>query len=138
MPKVRAGGAKRFSDRASQAGQEYLEGARNPRRPWAASTAAAEGAWKKGVLAAAADGRFGRGVAKAGDSKYIAGVESVGQARYEQGVSLAEDSYRTGFAPFKQVIEGITLPPRGPKGDPKNLDRVKIMADALHQKKIKA
>ena len=35
-----------------------------------------------------------------------------------------------------RVMEGVTLPARGPKGDPKNYDRVKAIGEALHKYKV--
>jgi hypothetical protein len=34
------------------------------------------------------------------------------------------------------VIANTVLPPRGPKGDPRNLDRVKAITTALRAKKL--
>jgi hypothetical protein len=34
------------------------------------------------------------------------------------------------------VIQGTTLPPRGAKGDPANIQRVAVLATALHAKKV--
>ncbi len=137
MPKVRPGGAKRYADRAALAGPEYLSGVENPRKPWAEATKAAEGNWLAGVTKAGQDKRFGRGVDKAGNSKYLKGVQEKGVGRYEEGVRLAEDAYADGIAPYLQVIESITLPPRGPKGSPQNIKRVEIMSKALHEKKTR-
>jgi hypothetical protein len=37
-----------------------------------------------------------------------------------------------------QVIESIQLPPRGPKGDPRNIERVRVIAQALRARKLAA
>lgn len=129
--------AAKWVRRAGSAGPEYEEGIRNPRAPWAASTAAAENRYKAGVTAAIGRGAFGKGVRKAGDSKWSDNALAKGPARFTQGVAIAENAYREGFAPYAAVINGLSLPERGPKGDPNNIQRVAVIAKALHEHKIK-
>ena len=40
-----------------------------------------------------------------------------------------------GFQPYADTIRSTTLPPRFPKGDPRNLERTKAIATALFNKK---
>lgn len=122
------------STQANQA--EFEEGVKNPRKDWAQQTAKAEGNYKAGVQAAIAQGRFGKGVTKAGTSKWQEKTLSKGPARWAQGVALSADDYERGFAPYRQVLENLTLPERGAKGDPKNIQRVAVVAKALHDKKV--
>ena len=51
--------------------------------------------------------------------------------RWAAGVRLGEGRYTQGFAPFRAVIEGVTLPPRGPRGDPSNYARCEAIGLAL-------
>jgi len=123
--------------RASQSAQtEYTEGVKNPRRSWADATAKAEQSYNQGVQAAIARNAFSSGVKKAGDTKWQQNAVEKGPDRWAQGVRLAQNTYEQGFAPYRDAIEKITLPPRGPKGDPKNIDRVRIVAETLHKTKI--
>lgn len=115
---------------------EYEEGIRNPRTSWATATAAAEPAYKAGIQKAIAENRFSKGVAAAGDDKWQKNSLSKGPARWAQGVAVSADQYAAGFAPYAAVISGLTLPKRGPKGDPANIQRVAVIADALHKKKM--
>ncbi len=62
--------------------------------------------------------------------------KKLGPGRYSEGVRAAEPEYRAGFAPYHAVIANTTLPPRGPKGSPENIDRVRAIAEALHDQKI--
>jgi len=84
-----------------------------------------------------ARGAFGKGVKTAGTSKWQRNALEKGCARWANGIMLAEDAYIQGFTPYAQVISNTKLPPRGPKGDPKNIERVRVMADALHAEKVK-
>lgn len=115
---------------------QYKEGVQNPRRPWAEATLAAEGNYKAAVTQAAAEGRQGKGVRKAGDDKWLKGARDKGPTRFSAGVVLGKDNYREGFSPYHQEIQSVTLPPRGPKGDPGNIQRVTAIATALHEKKL--
>jgi hypothetical protein len=135
MAKVRSGGGKRWVDRASIASEEYKQGINNPRRPWAQAAAAAADNQALGAQAAIADGRFAKGVAKAGDSKWQSKAISKGASRFVQGVQVSQGDYDSGIAPYLAVIEQTALPTRYPKGDPRNLDRVRVLNDALRKKK---
>ena len=115
----------------------FAAGVRNPRRSWKAETLAAEDRYKAGVIAAANEGRYGRGVAKAGDEKWQRKTVDVGTARFGPGVTAARDDYERGVAPYLAVIAGITPPERYPTGDERNLARVSAYSKPLHDKKIK-
>lgn len=123
--------------RVAQASQaEYEEGVRNPRKNWAEETAAAEQRYEQGITQAISQKRFGKGVRAAGQEKWQRNSVEKGPQRWANGIQLSQDNYERGFAPYRSVIEGITLPPRGPKGDPKNIQRVSAIADALHKEKL--
>lgn len=115
---------------------DYAEGIRAPKKDWKSETMAAEDAWAGGVQAAVADKRFGKGVTKAGTEKWQRKASEVGAPRWGPGVAAAGADYKEGFAPYQAVISATTLPPRGPKGDPRNIERVTRIATALHEKKL--
>lgn len=123
--------AKKFAQVTPGRTEDYRFGVENPRRDWMAATAAAESAYEGGVTQAIAKKRFGKGVKTAGTSKWQRGAIEKGTARWGPGVSLAQDVYATAFAPFRDAIERCTLPPRYPRRDPRNLDRVKAIVNAL-------
>ena len=118
--------------------EDYEKGVRSPRRDWASETAGAEARYGEGVQTAIAEGRFARGVADAGSGKWQAKAVSKGVPRWGPGVREAQPDYEKGFGPFRNVIEGVTLPPRYPKGDPRNIERVATIASALHDAKVGA
>lgn len=121
---------------AGSAQREYEEGVRNPRKSWATQTAAAESSYNQGVQDAISRGSFGAGVKRAGDAKWQKNAVEKGPQRFSQGVGLAEDAYVNGFEPYHRAIANLSLPPRGPKGDPKNIDRVRAVSETLHDLKI--
>jgi len=123
--------------RSAASTPDYEAGIRDPKADWATETAAAEKNYNNGVQAAMSRGAFGKGVKTAGTSKWQKMALEKGTARWAQGIAMAEGAYVEGFTPYANVIANTKLPPRGPKGDPKNIERVRVMADALHKEKIK-
>jgi len=115
---------------------DYAAGIDNPKADWKSQTLAAEDAWAQGVQQAASEKRFGKGVAKSGTEKWQRKAKELGTSRWGPGVSAAKDDYEAGFSPYADVIRSTTLPPRGPKGDPRNIERVAKIAMALHAKKV--
>jgi len=125
--------------RVSAAAQgEYEAGVRAPRRDWMAATLAAESAHTAGMQAALADKRFAKGVKKSGTANWQQNAIEKGPSRYAQGVQLAAGKYESGFKPYADVIKRLVLPTRGPKGDPANIQRVSVVATALHNAKVAA
>ena len=117
--------------RASQ----YADGVQNPRRDWATSAGAANATYARAVTVAAQAGRYGAGVKKAGSDKWQKKALSKGPNRFSEGVMLGKADFQEGFAPYHEVIARTELPPRGPKGDPANINRVAVIAKALSDKK---
>jgi len=139
MPKIRSSAkiAEKYGRVTPGKGPELEAGLRDPKKIWADETAAAAPAWAAGVSDAVARGAFAKGVADAGQSSYIDPALKLGVKRYRDGVTFGTPKYNKKFAPFRDVIEGTVLPPRGPVGDPGNIERVRMMAAALHEAKIK-
>lgn len=110
---------------------DYEAGIQAPRRDWQQSTLAAEDSYTQGVQAAIAEKRFGKGVRKAGTSKWQENALQKGTQRWGPGVQMAQAAYAAGFAPIRDAIERVTLPPRYARRDPRNLNRVKAIVDAV-------
>jgi hypothetical protein len=128
--------AKKYAQRGAAAGPDYQAGVQNPRQDWQQATTAAANTWGAGVQQAVSNGSFAKGVNAAGTAKWQRKASGVGATRYGPGVQAAQGDYQSGVAPYLQVIAGITLPPRNPKGDPANIQRVAAIATALRQKKL--
>lgn len=123
--------AKKWAEVTPQRAGEYAAGVADPRRDWARATQAAEPAYNAGVQAAIQRKAFGKGVAAAGTAKWQRGATEKGAQRFGPGVQLAQEAYQAGFAPFREAIARVQLPPRFARRDPRNLDRVKAVVDAL-------
>lgn len=127
---------RKWSEVTPQRAGEYQAGIQSPRRSWAQATSDAEANYEEGVNAAISRKAFGKGVEKAGDSAWKEGALQKGVSRWPAGVRLGKNKYQQGFAPYHSVISGLTLSPRGTKGDPRNYDRVREVGEALHEEKV--
>lgn len=127
--------AEKWSRVTPQRTEDYRDGVESPRVDWATAAANAEDQYSAGVQAAIAQKRFGSGIKAAGTTKWKEKSLQKGPSRFAEGVSLGAADYEKGFSKFRDVIERTTLPPRGPKGDPRNVERVRAMAAALRAAK---
>lgn len=128
--------ADKWARRAAASTADYQSGVQTPSRDWATAAAAADPTYRAAVTDAANKGRFASGVRKAGSSKWQKGAVDKGVARWPQGIAVAQPDFATAIGEVLSTVSALTLPPRGIKGDPRNLERVRIIADALHKKAI--
>lgn len=127
--------AKKWASVTPQRSEDYRFGVENPRKDWMTSTAASESAYESGVNQAIAKKKFGKGVKRVGTAKWQAGATTKGTQRWGPGVAMAETDYSRGFAPYRDAIERATLPPRYARRDPRNLQRVNAVVNALIEAK---
>lgn len=111
--------------------EDYKLGIRNPKRDWATEAEKGEANYKAGVDAAHAKGMFVKGIQKAGSRKWQDRALKKGPGRFAEGVYIAGPDFEDGFKPYHDAIERVDLGPRFPKRDPRNLDRVRKVVDAL-------
>lgn len=117
---------------------EYAEGIQGTSpQAFESATIAAENTYNQAIQQAIARKAFSKGVQGSGQ-KWQNKASTLGPSRFATGAADAAADYAEGFAPSAQVIAGLTLPPRGPAGDPKNFERVRIIGEALHKRKIGA
>lgn len=115
---------------------DFKRGIENPKASWQGGALAANDSWKDGVQQAIQEDRFKKGVAKTSDSDWQTATLQKGVNRWGPGVSLAQDKFTKGFAPYQSALSSLKLPPRYARRDPRNLDRVKAVVDAMT--KVKA
>ena len=118
--------------------EDYKIGIQNPKRDWETEATAGGDNWKAGIDAAAAKDLFRKGIAAAGTKKWQEKAMKKGPGRFAEGVYIAGPDYEKGFARFHEAIARTDLGPRFPKRDPRNLERVKKIVDALVAEKIGA
>ncbi len=103
---------------------------------WEANTINAAGTYKAALSAAGIEKRFVGGVKRAGAEKFSRKVKDVGVARYGPGVAAAQADMASGIAPYLDVLSGLDIPDRGPRGSPGNYAIVEKVGSALHKKRL--
>lgn len=126
--------AKRFVKYAPVREDRFEEGVKNPKRDWAKSTLAAEGNYEESIRKSITRKAFGKGVTKCGTAKQQAKTIA-NLPRWREGIEGAETEMAEKMAPVVAVLESIKLPVAYPKGDPRNLDRVKVITQGLRKAK---
>jgi len=126
----------KFTGRAAAAAGDYQRGVAAAGEDWQRNTVAAADNYGTAVQEAITRGAFARGVSKAGGAKFAAKAADVGARRFPEGVRAGGPAFEAGVAPHLQTIAGLTLPPRRPKGDPANIERVSTITEALRRRKL--
>lgn len=128
--------AAKFVKNGAAAGEDYAAGVRGAGQRWQQGAAAGEGNYAAGVQEAISRKAFSKGVNETGGAHYEQRASEVGAQRFPQGIRSAQNAWSEGTAPFIQAIASANLPPRGPKGDPRNQQRSQMMAEILRKKKV--
>lgn len=129
--------AGRWKRRAQSASGEYEQGVRDTTADWAAAASAAKAAYVAGVQEANARDAFSKGVQGAGNAKWKDRALKKGPQRFSEGVTIAEDDYSRGVAPFLEVASRTDLPMRGAVGSEQNYQRSVTMAKAMRAAKTR-
>jgi len=116
--------------------EDYTLGIKNPKRDWAQSASAAKESHKAAMVAAGQNDSYSKGVNKAGTARWQDRATKKGPGRFAEGVIVGAGDYGQGFAPYADTIKATSLPVRFPKGDLRNLERVKTISQALRKKKM--
>lgn len=127
---------EKWRSRSAAASADYATGINRSGVDWAGPTIAAAPAYASGVQDAIGRGAFEKGVAAATNARWKERASTLGAQRFAGGVSASTDRYSAGVGKFLEVIRGINLPPRGPRGSASNFQRVQLIGDALHQARI--
>lgn len=139
MGSIRVKSAKEIADKwsrvSAQRDQDYKAGVSDPGVEWARNAAAAEETYVAGVTEAAGRNAFAKGIVKAGDEKWRRKTVEIGTQRWSPGIRAAVQDFETGFEPFREALERVELPPRAPRGDPRNLERVAVVARVLAERR---
>ena len=140
MPTLRAPSASEIADKwadVTPGRASYYEKNAPPAGPrWEANTVAAAGVWKAAMSVAGIEKRFAGGAKRAGAAKFSRKVKDVGVARFPGGVTAAKPDMEAGVGPFRDVIDGLTVSARGPRGSAQNYKIVSEVGDALHKKRL--
>lgn len=111
--------------------EDFEAGVRNPRRSWSQNTLAAAKSFADGIQVAIREKRFEKGVSATGDSGWQEPTISKGVQRWGPGVQLAEAKFAQKFSKFASALAAVDLPPRFARRDPRNLERVRVVVEAM-------
>ena len=125
----------KWKRRAAQAAPDYSAGVKSPKTDWATATASSESNYEQGIQDSISRKAFSGGVQRAGTQKWQRKAIAVGAQRFGSGVAAASPEYQEQMQGVLSTIESVTLPPRGPKGDPRNYQRSQAIGEALHSAK---
>ena len=127
---------EKYDARARVAVDDYAREAAASGDVWASNTQAAKENYRSAISAAGIADRFLGGVRRAGAAKYVRKIEAVARDRYAPGISAGLTDYKERTEPFLATLRALVLPPRKPRGDPGNLQRVDAANKALHAKRL--
>ncbi len=128
--------AKKWGEVTPGRSAYYQSGAAAAGPDWEKNTCDAKGSFVAGVTAGNIGQMFVGGVKRAGAAKFVRKINDVGAGRFGQGVSAAIQDFQSGVEPMLATIAGLTLPARAPRGSSSNLERVRVIADALNKKRL--
>lgn len=128
--------AAKWDANAARAADDFATEAAAAASVWEAATKGAKDNYHKAITASGIADRFAGGVARAGAAKFARKIESVAKDRFGPGIHAAVSDYSDGVTPFLETIAALTLPKRGPRGDPSNYNRVEAVGKALSAKRL--
>ena len=139
MPAIKdlTSSAQKWSRNAGAAATEFASAAQGAADKWGRNTQGAGANFRQAITAGNMQAKFERGVAKAAQSgKFATKLAKVGASRYSEGVGASQQDWSSGFEPYQGVLSTITYPPRAPRGDARNIERVKVVDTTLNAKRI--
>lgn len=96
---------------------------------------AAKGTYNTAIKAPGIADRFAGGL-KGSGAKYNRKVESVGVDRFSTGIEAAKTDMEAGVGPYRDLLDGMTIADRKPRGDPANYKISQDVGDKLHKKRL--
>jgi len=118
--------------RARVARPDYELGIKAPKEPWLEQTIKAKETYKMAITQPHVPDLFIRGVKRAGKERWEGMALKKGADRYIPGVELSQPYFRGQMTDILAEIERIVIPPRAPRGDIRNLERVEKIFVGLH------
>ena len=121
--------AYKWCKRSLESVGDYVAGVMMPRRDWRKASLEASDRWRVAVVNAAARGSFKVGVARTPTALWQV---KLGAFRFSNGVLESVDK----FTVYCDALSKVMLPGRGPKGDPRNIERIRVIVETLRRVKL--
>jgi len=125
----------KYKAKTSAAGGDYADGIKFPGRDQGEAAAAASQTWRDAVSAPGVQERFAER-ARESTAKWSKNASTLGARRYTEGTSNAVEEFGKNVQASLSIIASTELPARFPKGDPRNLDRVRVLNENLRKGKV--
>jgi len=116
--------------------EDYEAGVRSPRKDWEKESVDAESRYQEALKQSFTRNARSKGVKKCGTAAQIAATLEKGLTRWPEGVRVAESKMSEGMEFVVRAIESVKERPKYPKGDPRNLEIVKDITQAIHKARI--
>ncbi len=116
--------------------QEYEDGVRNPRRDWQKNAIDSEDNYQAALKASFTRNARVKGIQRVGTAGQMAATIEKGIPLWPERIRMAEEAMRNGMEWVVRAIESVKERPKYPKGDPRNLEIVKDLTQAIHKARI--
>jgi hypothetical protein len=123
-----------YTNAASTAAQKYTKGVQSA-TGWQANSIAAQPLYQSALEASFTRQSRVKGIQKVSDAAWQSASLNLGAARIGTGMTNAAGKQATNFAPYKSVIEGVTLAARTTDPATNVQNRVLPIVLALHKAK---
>ena len=120
--------AQKFIRVTTQRSEDFEQGVKESPKDWQKNTLEAESNYEEGVKKAMTRKAFGSGVKKCGSARQKEKTLVKGKTRWVEGVQLAEEDMTKAMEPVVAVMKAVVLPKRYPARDPRNIERVRVIA----------
>ncbi len=124
--------AGKFVKRGQAAVDDWKIGVQQTTKSQSGEAIAAASRWQQSLQGDAVLTRFKAKLTTAGDGKWRDNAVKKGadQGRFSGGIGAAGAAWAAGVTPIFDALRALSLPDRGLKRSPQNLDRARIVIDA--------
>lgn len=100
--------AKQMIENASKAGDDWLDGVKNPSRNPIEAAIAAEDKWKDRLEAAIKSGKWKKNLGKVTHAELVEVAEAVGASGYQNGVAARENKIKKRVAELHPLVQAVS------------------------------
>ncbi len=124
--------ALKFVRRGQAAVDDWKTGVQQTTKSQSGEAIAAASRWQQALQGDAVLSRFKSKLTAAGDGKWRDNAVTKGatQGRFAGGIGAAGPAWAAGVTPIFDALRSLSLPDRGLKRSPQNLDRARIVIEA--------
>lgn len=123
--------ASKFVKRGQAAVDDWKLGVQSTTKSQSAAAIAAASRWQQSLQGDTVLARFKSKLTAAGDGKWRDNAVKKGadQGRFSGGIGAAGPAWASGVTPIFDALRALSLPDKGLKRSPQNLDRVRLVIE---------